>query len=255
LSHSRQRIVVVTGGAGGIGLAIVRRFVADGDRVAFVAQNAGRIEKALHSIGPADGRVIGQSIDVTDGAAAAGFVAEIQARWGAVDVLVNNAGISPRRSDGQRPWLLQTSLEEWRRVLDVNITGSFIFAKLVAPGMIAQRYGRIVNIGSLAGRTVPLIAGPHYAASKAGLVGFTRAAARDLAPHGITVNCVAPGRILTGMTEPLESEANRAALARIPVGRIGRPEEIADAVAFLASEAAAFVTATTIDVNGGEFGS
>jgi 3-oxoacyl-[acyl-carrier protein] reductase len=100
-----------------------------------------------------------------------------------------------------------------------------------------------------------MIVGPHYAASKAGLVGFTRAAARDLAPHGITVNCVAPGRILTGMTEPLESEANRAALARIPVGRIGRPEEIADAVAFLASEAAAFVTATTIDVNGGEFGS
>jgi 3-oxoacyl-[acyl-carrier protein] reductase len=127
---------------------------------------------------------------------------------------------------------LQASLEEWRRVLDVNIAGSFIFAKLVAPGMIAQRYGRIVNIGSLAGRTVPLIAGPHYAASKAGLVGFTRAAARDLAPHGITVNCVAPGRILTRMTEPLESEANRAALARIPVGRIGRPEEIADAVAF-----------------------
>jgi 3-oxoacyl-[acyl-carrier protein] reductase len=121
--------------------------------------------------------------------------------------------------------------------------------------MIAQRYGRIVNIGSLAGRAVPLIAGPHYAASKAGLVGFTRAAARDLASHGITVNCVAPGRILTGMTEPLESEANRAALARIPIGRIGRPEEIADAVAFLASEAAAFVTATTIDVNGGEFGS
>ena len=255
MSHSRQRIVLVTGGASGIGLAIVRRFIADGDRVAFVAQNAGRIEKALHFIGAADGRVIGQSIDVTDGAVAAEFVAAIQARWGTVDVLVNNAGISPRRSDGQRPWLLQTSLEEWRRVLDVNITGAFIFAKLVAPGMIAQRYGRIVNIGSLAGRTVPLIAGPHYAASKAGLVGFTRAAARDLAPHGITVNCVAPGRILTAMTEPLESEANRAALARIPVGRIGRPEEIADAVAFLAAEAAAFVTATTIDVNGGEFGS
>jgi|SRR6266852_4503232 len=109
--------------------------------------------------------------------------------------------------------------------MSANSSGSFIFAKLVAPGMIAQRYGRIVNIGSLAGRTVPMIAGPHYAASKAGLVGFTRAAARDLAPHGITVNCVAPGRILTGMTEPLESEANRAALARIPVGRIGRPEE------------------------------
>jgi 3-oxoacyl-[acyl-carrier protein] reductase len=234
---------------------MVRRFIADGDRVAFVAQNAGRIEKALHFIGPVDGRVIGQSVDVSDEAAAAEFVAEIQARWGAVDILVNNAGISPRRSDSQRPWLLQTSLEEWRRVLDVNITGAFIFARLVAPGMMAQRYGRIVNIGSLAGRTVPLIAGPHYAASKAGLIGFTRAAARDLAPHGITVNCVAPGRILTGMTEPLESETNRAALARIPVGRIGTPEEIADAVAFLASEAAAFITATTIDVNGGEFGS
>jgi 3-oxoacyl-[acyl-carrier protein] reductase len=254
LSHSRQRIALVTGGASGIGLAIVRRFVADGHRVAFVAQNTGRIENALSVIGAADGRVLGQSIDVTDEASAAKFEAEIRTRWGTVDILVNNAGISPRRSDGQRPWLMQTSLEEWRRVLDVNITGSFIFTKLVVPAMAAQGYGRIVNISSLAGRTVPLIAGPHYAASKAGLVGFTRAAARDLAAYGITVNCVAPGRILTGMTEPLESEANRAALARIPVGRLGRPEEIADAVAFLASEAAGFVTATTIDVNGGEFG-
>src|SRR6266852_2947097 len=122
--------------------------------------------------------------------------------------------------------------------MSANSSGSFIFAKLVAPGMIAQRYGRIVNIGSLAGRTVPMIAGPHYAASKAGLVGLTRAAARDLAPHGITVNCVAPGRILSEMTGPPEAAVNSAALSRIPVGRFGTAEEVADVVAFLASPSA-----------------
>lgn len=119
--------------------------------------------------------------------------------------------------------------------------------------MIARGHGRIIHIGSKAGRAMPLIAGPHYAASKAGLVGSTRAAARDLAPHGITVNCIAPGRILSDMTGPPEGAVNRAALRRIPVGRFGTADEVADVVAFLASPSAGFVTGATIDMTGGEF--
>jgi 3-oxoacyl-[acyl-carrier protein] reductase len=151
------------------------------------------------------------------------------------------------------PWLAQTSLEEWVRVIDVNLKGPFILTRLVTTAMIARHHGRIVNIGSVAGRTIPLIAGPHYAASKAGLVGLTRAAARDLAPYGITVNCVAPGRILSEMTGPPEAAVNSAALSRIPVGRFGTAEEVADVVAFLASPSAGFITGATIDITGGEF--
>jgi 3-oxoacyl-[acyl-carrier protein] reductase len=119
--------------------------------------------------------------------------------------------------------------------------------------MIARRHGRIINIGSVAGRAMPLIAGPHYAASKAGLVGLTRAAARDLAPHGITVNCIAPGRILSQMTGPAETAVNHAALSRIPVGRFGTADEVAEIVAFLASPSVGFVTGATVDMTGGEF--
>ncbi|MGY2933209.1 3-oxoacyl-[acyl-carrier protein] reductase [Bradyrhizobium sp. GM6.1] len=163
--------------------------------------------------------------------------------------MVNNAGISPKRVDQNAPWLSQTSLDEWGRVVDVNLNGPFILMRLLAPAMIANGYGRIINVGSLAGRAMPMIAGPHYAASKAGLVGLTRAAARDLAPHGITVNCIAPGRILSDLTGPPETEVNRSALSRIPVGRFGTAEEVAHVVTFLASPMAGFITGATIDMN------
>lgn len=166
---------------------------------------------------------------------------------------MNNAGISPKRVDQNTPWLSQTSLDEWGRVVDVNLNGPFILMRLLAPAMIANGYGRIINVGSLAGRAMPMIAGPHYAASKAGLVGLTRAAARDLAPHGITVNCIAPGRILSDLTGPPETEVNRSALSRIPVGRFGTAEEVAHVVTFLASPMAGFITGATIDITGGEF--
>jgi 3-oxoacyl-[acyl-carrier protein] reductase len=253
MGQSDRRVVLVTGGASGIGLAIVRRFLAEGCRVAFVARTAEHVERALDVLGRHEDRLVADAIDVTRQGDVAGFIGRVRERWDEIAILVNNAGISPKRQAPDAPWLAQTSLEEWARVIDVNLSGPFILTRLVATAMIARRHGRIVNIGSLAGRTMPLIAGPHYAASKAGLVGLTRAAARDLAPHGITVNCVAPGRILSEMTGPPEAAVNRAALGRIPVGRFGTAEEVADVVAFLASPSAGFITGATIDITGGEF--
>lgn len=248
-----QRVALVTGGARGIGLGIVRRFLADGYQVAFVATRAEHVERALESLGCLEDRLCAETIDVTRQDEAAGFVDRIRARWGEIAILVNNAGISPKRKDQHAPWLSQMSLQEWARVIDVNLNGPFILTRLLAPAMIAKGYGRIINIGSLAGRAIPLIAGPHYAASKAGLVGLTRATARDLAPHGITVNCIAPGRILSDLTGPAEAAINRSALNRIPVGRFGTAEEVAHVAAFLASPMAGFITGATIDITGGEF--
>jgi 3-oxoacyl-[acyl-carrier protein] reductase len=253
MGQSERRVVLVSGGASGIGLAIVRRFLAEGCRVAFVARTAEHVERALDGLGRDEDRLVGEPIDVTRQDDVAGFIGRVRERWDEIAILVNNAGISPKRRDSDAPWLAQTSLEDWARVIDVNLNGPFILTRLVARAMIVRHHGRIVNIGSLAGRSIPLIAGPHYAASKAGLVGLTRAAARDLAPYGITVNCVAPGRILSEMTGPPEAAVNRAALSRIPVGRFGTAEEVADVVAFLASPSAGFITGATVDITGGEF--
>lgn len=251
--QSNRRVALVTGGARGIGLEIVRRLLTDGYQVAFVATTAEHVKRALESLSCPEDRLYAEAVDVTRPHEVERFVDCIQARWGDIPTLVNNAGISPKRADQEAPWLSQISLEEWARVIDVNLKGAFILIRLLAPEMIGKGYGRIINIGSLAGRAMPLIAGPHYAASKAGLVGLTRAAARDLAPHGITVNCIAPGRILSDLTGPAETAVNRSALSRIPVGRFGTAEEVAHVVAFLASPLAGFITGATIDITGGEF--
>ncbi|WP_229178818.1 SDR family NAD(P)-dependent oxidoreductase [Bradyrhizobium ivorense] len=247
-------MALVTGGARGIGLEIARRLLFDGYRVAFVATRTEHVERALDILGRPKDRLYAEKIDVTQDNDVGGFVDRIRARWGEIAILVNNAGISPKRSDQDVSWLSQTSPEEWARVIDVNLTAPFVLIRLLAPTMIAEGYGRIINIGSLAGRAMPMIAGPHYAASKAGLVGLTRAAARDLAPHGITVNCIAPGRILSDLTGSPEAAVNRSALGRIPIGRFGTAEEVAHVAAFLASPIASFITGATIDITGGEFG-
>lgn len=252
-SQSERRVALVTGGARGIGFGIVRRFLADGYRVAFVATSVEHVEQALESLSRPEDRLYAEAINITQQNDMERFVDRIRARWGEIAILVNNAGISPKRARQDISWLSQMSLEEWARVIDVNLNGPFILTRLLAPDMIATGYGRIINVGSLAGRAMPLIAGPHYAASKAGLVGLTRAAARDLAQHGITVNCIAPGRVLSDLTGPPEAAVNRSALSRIPVGRFGTAEEVAHVAAFLASPMAGFITGATIDITGGEF--
>ncbi|NIA70427.1 3-oxoacyl-ACP reductase FabG [Pelagibius litoralis] len=250
-----RRIALVTGGSSGIGFGIVERLLMDGFRVAFCSSDPDRLEVAyriLNTTTPAED-IMALCADVSDEDSVKGMFTDIRDRWGHVDVLVNNAGISTRRANEQ-PWIFDLSLEDWDRVVRTNLTGTFLCTRFCARDMVENRWGRIINITSLAGRTIPLIAGPHYAASKAGIFGLTRALARDLAPYGVTVNCVAPGRIITPMTGSAEAPVNIAALKRIPVGRFGTPADIAGAVAYYASEDAGFVTAAALDVNGGEFG-
>jgi 3-oxoacyl-[acyl-carrier protein] reductase len=246
-----KRVAVVTGGSSGIGLGIVRRFLDEGARVAFCGTTGERVAKALDECAAGD-RAMGRIVDVADQAAVSRFFADVQREFGRIDILVNNAGLSPKRKS-QDPWIGQIDLEEWRRVIDVNLTGAWLCSQAAAPSMIASSWGRIINIGSIAGRTTPKIAGPHYAAAKAGLSGLTRALAADLAPHGITVNCLAPGWIVSGMTAPAESDMARKAAMTIPVQRVGLPADVAAAVAFLATDEASYITAATIDVNGGVF--
>jgi 3-oxoacyl-[acyl-carrier protein] reductase len=249
------RVAVVTGGGTGIGLGIVEQLLAAGARVAFFGHDPTKVEAALTRLqGWGEDRVYGTTADVTEQAQVEGLFRTVYDRWGSVEILVNNAGISPKRQ-GDHPWTTAITLAEWRRVIEVDLTACFLCAQLAAPAMIEQRYGRIISISSLAGRAIPKIAGPHYAAAKAGIGGFTRSLAADLGKHGITVNAVAPGRIFTEMSGSPDSEINRLALARIPVGRLGQPKDVAAVVTFLASDAAGFINGATIDVNGGEFSS
>lgn len=254
-ARSTLRTALVTGGSSGIGFAIVQRLLSQGHKVAFCGHDEARIDQALERLHDADDaeNILGLKADVRCGSDIEALFSQIRNKWGDVEILVNNAGVSARRETAA-PWIGSISVGEWQDVLATNLTGAFLCARLAAQDMMKRRWGRIVNISSIAGRTVPQIAGPHYAASKAGLIGFTRSLAKDLAPFGITVNCVAPGRILTSMTGPAESENNQIALQRIPVSRLGNPDDIAAAVAYLVSEDASFVTAATLDVNGGEFG-
>ncbi len=255
IAQQTSRVALVTGGSSGIGFAIVKRLLSDGHKVAFCGHDVARIDQAMARIQDADDpqNVLGLKADVKCNTDVEALFSQIRKRLGPVEILVNNAGVSLRRKTAE-PWIGSISIEEWQRVLTTNLTGAFLCARLAAQDMMKRRWGRIVNISSIAGRTVPHIAGPHYAASKAGLIGLTRSLASDLAPFGVTVNCVAPGRILTSMTGPAESENNKRALQRIPVARLGDPDDIAAAVSYLVSEDSGFVNAATLDVNGGEFG-
>jgi 3-oxoacyl-[acyl-carrier protein] reductase len=179
-------------------------------------------------------------------------VTDIDAQYGRFDILVNNAGIHPK-IHGERNSFLKMTTAQWNEVIGVNLTAAFVLCREVAPVMRRRKWGRIVNMSSRAGRTLVDTAGIHYAAAKAGMIGMTRIIASEVAADGITANCIAPGRIESPMTNQ-GSDAQRAMLVgRIPVGRIGTPDEIGHVVAFLVSEDSGYLTGTVIDVNGGTF--
>jgi 3-oxoacyl-[acyl-carrier protein] reductase len=245
------RVALVTGGASGIGLAIAKRLVQEGAAVAIVSRDESRLAVAVDSIRrehPA-AKIAAYAADVSIDTQVEQAVQRARSDLGPITILVNNAGVSPKR-EGKKVPVAELSTREWRQTLDVNLSGAFFAVRACIPDFQAARWGRVISISSVAGRTRSDLVGAHYAASKAGLFGLSRVLAVELAPYGVTVNCIAPGQIETGMTD---AAANAAYLPRIPVGRLGLPEDIAGAVAYLVSDAASFVTGATLDVTGGSF--
>ena len=234
----------MTGAARGLGRAAVLRLWERGASVAVNVRDADRAERLAKSLGDRGLAVAG---DVAANGVADDLVQQTVARFGRVDILVNNAAMA------RSTRFAQLSAEEWREAVEVNLTAPFLLTKAVLPTMKAQQYGRIVNISSSAGRTVSTLGGAHYTASKAGLLGLTRASAKELGPFGITVNAICPGMIDTELThEHAAPELLTRLAAGFPVPRLGTAGEVADLICFAASEAAGYITGAAFDINGGD---
>lgn len=248
---SSAPVAIVTGAASGIGLGTAGVFAQAGYRVVLLDRSA-QVHAAADALGASE-PAESHTIELTDFEALGSLVKGLDERLGRIDVLVNNAAISPKRN-GRKMEMDDIDLAIWNEVLAVNLTAPFMLCKMVLPVMKRARHGRIINISSRSGRTYSPDVGGHYAASKAGLIGFTRILAGEVGVWGITANCIAPGRIMT----PLASEGVGSALhekcaAEVPARRVGTPEEIGAAALYLASDSAAYITGTVLDVNGGMF--
>ena len=239
------RVAVVTGGARGIGRAIVEKLASLGAQVVIADMLVELAEKSAQEISQmTKTRILAVKVNVTDGKSSNEMIDQALKEFGRVDILVNNAGIT------RDTLILRMEEADWDAVLNVNLKGAFNCSKAVVRPMMKQRYGRIVNISSVSGQAGQ--AGQtNYSASKAGLIGFTKALAREVASRQITVNAVAPGFIPTSLTNDLSEELKKSILTATPIGRMGKPEEIASAVAFLASEEAAYITGQVLAVDGG----
>jgi 3-oxoacyl-[acyl-carrier protein] reductase len=239
------RIALVTGAARGIGRAIADGFAVEGARVVLADRDADGVARATAEIARRGGVSLGITVDVTDAEQVEAMVATTLREFGALDILVNNAGI-----DTVSP-LAEMAIEMWREMIDTNLTSVFLCTKAAVPSMIECRYGRVINIASqlaLKG-TVDMC---HYCAAKAGVLGLTRALAHELAPHGVTVNAIAPGPIDTEMLRSLPSDWLARKRAEIPLGRFGLPEEVVPSAVLLASDDGGYYTGSTLNVSGGD---
>ena len=241
------QVAIVTGAAKGIGLRVARAFGREGARVAALDVNADGVEGLAGELAAGGREALALKVDVTVAGEVRRAVDTVIGRWGRVDVLVNNAGgFSVIRRTEDIPD------EEWDAIFRFNVTSAFLCTKAVLPHMRRQRSGSIVNLSSIAGRSSAVTTTSHYAAAKAAILGFTRHVALETAGDGIRVNAVAPGTVATERVRALRTpEQTRRIAETVPLGRIGEPEEIADVVLFLASDAARYVTGAALDVNGG----
>jgi len=240
-----NQVAVVTGSGRGIGHAIAVRLASEGARVASVSRTEANAQKTADEINTSRADAAkAYAVDVADHAAVQKAGAQILEDFGRVDILVNNAGVT---RDGLS---MRMSLDDWDTVLNTNLKGAFSFTQALMRPMIKQRSGRIINISSISG-LIGNAGQANYAASKAGLIGLTKTLARELASRGITVNAVAPGLIETDMTGVLSDEVRQAILQKVPLGKLGEPDDIAAAVAYLASADAKYITGQVLTVDGG----
>ncbi|HCH02223.1 MAG TPA: 3-oxoacyl-ACP reductase FabG [Vibrio sp.] len=237
------KIALVTGASRGIGRSIAELLVERGATVVGTATSESGAQAISDYLGN-NGK--GLALNVTDSDSVAATIKTINEEFGGIDILVNNAGIT------RDNLLMRMKDDEWQDIMDTNLTSIFRLSKAVLRGMMKKRHGRIVNVGSVVG-TMGNAGQANYAAAKAGVIGFTKSMAREVASRGVTVNTVAPGFIETDMTKALNDDQRAATLSQVPAGRLGDPREIASAVAFLASDDAAYITGETLHVNGGMY--
>lgn len=244
MSRFEGRVALVTGASRGIGEAVARRLAAEGASVVVAARTAEALARVVGEIARAGGKAAALPLDLAQVSSIEAAVKGALEAHGQLDVLVNNAGVT------EDNLLLRMSKEAWDTVLATNLTGVFLLTQAVARSMLRRRYGRIVNVTSVVGM-MGNAGQANYAASKAGLIGFTKSVARELASRNITCNAVAPGFIATAMTEKMTQETRETLSGQIPLARLGTPEDVAGAVAFLASEEASYVTGHVLNVSGG----
>ena len=240
------QVAIITGASRGIGAGILSALAKSGATVVGTATSAKGAETISEAIAELGGRGAGRVLDVRDAAACAGLVEKVQEQFGAAGILVNNAGVT------RDNLLARMKDEEWDEIQATNLRSVFVLSRAVLRGMMKARAGRIVNVASVVGFT----GNPgqsNYAAAKAGMVGFSKSLAREVGSRNITVNCVAPGFIETDMTRSLAEDQTRRLLENVPLGRLGKVDDVAQAVLFLCSPAAAYITGATLHVNGGMY--